>query len=499
MSGIGLPNLLKPTAMDRPMNQRLETDILFPATANQRSAKFVFDRKGILDSNSQLRIKLVLEKLDNGDEIKCLLPATTGIASVIQRAYLEVGGRRVATLDEVGQYVNWRRMRFSPEFREQIASIKQGGNDVFVGSATRVFPLVAPFGTIGRASNETSIQYFPNAGTQQRIDLNDAPIPLHQQLTADANTSPEFVLSLSQLIPMLRGVQLPLFAISQEVSLVVEFQDNKIAGRCYIPPRQANGAQSDMITQGKQALVSIPSLLIMADYLFYPGEMENLSDAIMSQGGYDIYYDEIQTQIASQGSQVAGSYDYTAQLALGGKKVKSIITKRLQYHKPISLFTAVADGDLNTNIGEYYAQAHRTPSHYNFVIDSKPFYAQDIKNEATLFSETSRIDDTPLRISQSQYSYKNAGGVNANNASSNFTDREYNTFPQQQNQGNYKCVGLRLSNAMGEGKRMSNLPVLFRNYGTRDAIEARQETAFMFFITTQRMVNISRGLVNMIE
>jgi len=482
-SGNNLPNLLKATAMDRPVNQRLETSILYPATANQSSCKFVFDRKGILDSNSQVELGILVPLIvPNGGvvatEASSCLPATTGIASIIQRAFLEIGGRRVATLDEVGQYVNWRRSKWSPEYREQIASVKQGGNDTFVGSASNTYPIVAPFGTIGRASNETVQEQAANLTTE----TNSARI-----LTSEASTMPTFVLSLSQLVPMLRGVQLPLFAIAQEVSLVIEFKRSLTVGTAFLPLQDWN-----LNSAGVVATVHIPTLKIMADYLFYPQEMDNLSEAIMSRGGYDILYDEIQTQNASQGTGVAGTFDFTAQLALGGKKVKSFIHKRNRG------FKGVGDAEMD-NEGIFYSEALHTASTYNWVIDSKPFYAQSVSNSATLFNETSRVDDAPLRISQAQYSFKNGGAAAYATNDSNFTLRAFNGYSQRNLQGQLKCVGLRLTNSSGQGKRMSNLPVLFRNNGVRTADEATYIYNHIFFITCQRMVNISNGLVNMIE
>ena len=465
-SGVKLPNLLKPTALDRPVNQRLETTILFPATANQSSCKFVFDRKGILDSNSQVEIMLLVpEFLANGavapnvSESKSCLPATTGIAAVVKSAYLEIGGRRVATLNEVGQYINWRRSRWSPEYREQIATIKQGGNDVFVGSGSPAYPVVAPFGTIGRPSNETIQLTAANASTTSA----------HQILHSKSASSPGFVLSLSQLCPMLRGVQLPLFAIAQEVSLVIEFKKNLTAQTAWCPPltHTANSA-------GVQGTIHIPSLKIMADYLFYPDEMDNLSSAIMSQGGYDILYDEVQTQTSFEGSSTGTTFDFTAQLALGGKKVKSLVVKRL---------SPASGAD---NFGIYKADALTTPSTYNWVIDSKPFYAQSVSNSATLFNETSRVDDSPLRISQAQYSWKNSAGVVAD---SNFTARTFNGHSQIRLQGRMKPVGLRLTNS-------AITPVAFSPVTSG---EAALPYNHMFFITCQRLLNISNGLVNMIE
>ena len=471
-SGVGLPNLLKTDVMDRPVNQRLETDILYPVSSNQQVAKFVFDRKGILDSNSCLNIAATLPLLepdaggaftDSGSS----LPSATGAMALVKRCFLEIGGRRVATLDEVGQYATWKRLHFSNEYREGVLQVKQGGSDVFTGSASNAYPPVQD-GTIGRRSNETI----------QTAAANATKTPKHQRLTASANTTPSWCLPLSSLIPMLKGFQIPLFAIAQEVCLIVEFSSGKV-GDSWVAT-QGWGANAG---DGRSSIV-LPQLYIMADYLYYPDEMENIADAITNQGGYDLLYDEIQTQNAFQAAAgaTATGFNITNQLALGGKKVKSIVCQR----------TDVAT-QLN-NVGNYYSLALASTDKYNYTIDSKPFYSVDLGNAALQFSETCRIDDAPLRVPQVRYSKK--GG---NAAINGFTRRTFNGYNQTSEWGSQNWRGLRLSNAAGEGLRMSNLPVLHNNFGDMAGGEEITDYNNRYFITCQRMINISNGLVNMIE
>ena len=49
--------------------------------------------------------------------------------------------------------------------------------------------------------------------------------------------------------------------------------------------------EGELVSAGIFPKIKEP-LKIMADYLFYPEEMDNLSQAIMTGGGYDIFYDE---------------------------------------------------------------------------------------------------------------------------------------------------------------------------------------------------------------
>ena len=113
-----MPALLRTAPLERPENQRLETDLLYPVAFSQSSTKFVFDRKGILDSNSQIKFRVTCKRSDGaafGAGEVCYFPTATGAAAAVQNAYLEIGGRRVATLQDVGHYTTWKRLHWSNE------------------------------------------------------------------------------------------------------------------------------------------------------------------------------------------------------------------------------------------------------------------------------------------------------------------------------------------------------------------------------------------------
>ena len=385
-SGVGLPNLLRTDVMNVPVNQRLETDIIYPITANQHSAKWVFDRKGILDSNSCINIAATLPLLepDGGGaftDSKSSLPSTIGALALIKRAYLEIGGRRVATLDEVGQYNTWKRLHLSGEYKEGVLQVKQGGSDVFVGSASAAYPPIND-GTIGRRSNETlqTANAWNTTTESQRV------------LTNDANTTPGWCISLAQLIPMLKGFQIPLFAIAQEVSLTIEFQEPTIGSTWVVSRGWAVNAGA---ASAKTSIV-IPQLYLMADYLFYPGKMENLGAAITSPGGYDLLYDEVQTQSSflGQAGAAATSFDKTIQLALGGKKVKSIVRQR------------VAIGTYFENQGDYYSSALGTSSKYNYTIDSNNYSYKCYYIHSSFYLSTNFLNFCAYRTNSDNFSLR---------------------------------------------------------------------------------------------
>jgi len=511
-----MPALLRTAPLERPENQRLETDLLYPVAFSQSSTKFVFDRKGILDSNSQIKFRVMCKRtdgnpLDSGAGEVCYFPTATGAAAAVQNAYLEIGGRRVATLQDVGHYTTWKRLHWSNEFRDGIAKPKQGGDDVFLGSQSRAYPPAAPFGTIGRFSNE----YAQTAGASDEFTKKK------YRLEATAEDTFEAALSLSQLIPMLKGVLLPLFAIKQEVSLTIEWSADKVGTR-FCKSKALSPAAGDIpITSS----IDQPSCLIMADYLYYPDQLEALGDDIMSRGGYDLVYEELQVAYNaenSNGARAAGSTLTTETfLPLGGKRVKAVI-QQSQFNGAAG---AVGVGNSNAylnNVGIYNSKALVNGETMNLTIDANPFYAIPLKNPALQFKEANAVEGIPLQLNAMLYDFTpSLDGAGANYIAG-ISDRHFNGFNQDAllianaavpafskglagDAAAMHWTGVKISNAAGNGVRMSNTPMIWTRTSTISAPggmgldDAVVKWILRYFVVTERVLNISNGIVNMIE
>ena len=491
-SGNSLPAVLRTDVLERPENQRVETDLIYPVSFSQSSVRFVFPKKGILNSNSQFKFRMTAGKTDGtamAAEEFCFLPASTGAASTIRRAYLEIGGRRVANLQDVGHYLTWKRLHYSNEYREGIAKPKMGGDDVFLGSQSSQYPPAAPFGTIGRPSNPMAQSAGAgNATTSSRFILKET-----------SETTPEWVLSLSQLIPMMRGVMLPLFAISQEVSLTIEFATDELNTRF-----MKSGA---LITDGAACKSSIvqAETYIMADFLFYPQLLGALGAEIQGAGGYDLVYDEIQVAYnndkypripgGADGWNVGDRVRIETYLPLGGKRVKSVVQQS-------QLGTTADLGDVLSGI--YNSKDCTNSSEtMNLTIDSKPFYDIPISNNSLQFSETNQVEGVPLQVAAPIFSNFLSIGATTGVGSGGtdvapITDREFNGLDQEDD-GLMHWLGIKIANAQNQGVRMSNTPMIWSRDRTIGNGGETTDYTLRYFITTERVLNISNGIVNMIE
>ena len=407
------------------------------------------------------------------------LPIATGISALIRRAYLEIGGRRVSTLEELGHYNTFKKLSQSVEYRTNVMSAQEGGHNQFYGSANV-------------ANTEKGL-----------IGLVSDTVPKFQKLGSTSTTSGQFSLALADIIPMLRGLQLPLFLINQEVSLHLEFQPDVSSKRCI---QQNHGLDYSGTT------INQSNFFICADYLYYPTQMEQMRQEIYGAGGFNLPYEDIFTiqsqipSVASPGGTTPNDWkreEVNRDLALGGKKVRAIILQK--------------EGTANNLMGVYHSTAFQRGERYNWNIDSVPFYSIDITNEGLKYNECSKVFGTPLQIPQSVYTLADAVDENQDlefGADSFITDKELEgtetgltALEQNKMSGQQNWVGLEIGNKDGEGRVLSNMPLEYRAVIERklNTAIAEKEVAppeysinftYRFFVLTQKLLNIKNGFVS---
>ncbi len=499
MSGMKLPSVLQTKVIERPeVHSDVNTDLLFPVTFSQQSARFVFDRKGVLDSNSQLQISATVTQTGGpGNPLGAFYPTSVGCLSLIKRAYLEIGGRRISDLQSLGHYATWKRLHFTNEYRTGIAIPKQSGNDVIMGSSARSIEAAAsatairargftePYGVLGRVASEyaTNLTELP-VGEQSgdAADVHEAP---KRRITDDPKTTPTFSVGLSQLIPFLKNLQLPLFAMREEVSITIEFSD-PVADEAFVVPGVDEGGAAINPDNCKSEIVE-DTFFIMADYLFFPSMMAEISEDILERGGYDIPFNELIHQ-TNYLSYTTGEFVNELQIQVGGRKVRNLIIQHQQ-------------SGLNAHYGNYNSMALKHGMRYNFKVDSVNVYGMDLENTSLQFQETSAVEGTPLMINNYLYTYKNQVDIAGvmSNLSSGLSDRLFTTYSQTLESGSQGWIGLKLENVYSQGKLLSNQPVIYTERGTVAPPDNQSSRTVRIWITIHRLLNISNGIVTLLE
>jgi len=515
MSSSDLPDILKVGPLKRPVNQSMSTDILQPTTFSQKGMKFVLEKKGILDSNSQLNIaQVVNDPVNPNVDTNAYLPTATGALAMIERAYLTIGGREISDLRDVGHYNTWKRLHYSNEYRKGVAMPHQGGNDVLVGSAglpsatndptdKRARGFSPPYGVIGRESSEygnSSLLSDVAYGTQTNDQVNSFD-KTKRRLTTDPATTPSFLIALSQMLPVLVGFQLPLFAINQEVAIHIEFTPETIGHRFSYNRFNVAGTQITQPQNMTSTIVEDECFLVM-DTLFYKDLMGDVQEQIFSRGGYSIPYDDVITQRNYITYNVAdGETTHDLQIPLSQRRVKRIVVQQQQ--------------DLQAVIqshpsGYYNSQALRTGVEYNFRIDSKNVYSLPLKNVALQRAEADLVEGIPLVLNSSVYSFSNQANQTTGDMvspnESNLTPRLLNSHIQSRETGLQGWFGLKIENQFGQGHKMGIQPVIFTQKGFLTANDdgtgnptTTSSRNVRFFSLYQRVMNITGGLVEVVD
>ena len=410
---------------------------------------------------------------------KAFYPIATGASSLIQSASLQIGGKRISVLEQVGQYNTIKHLAQSNEYRKQVSSIQEAIQNVMLG------------GTGGKTA----------------LDFTDTPTTL--AIHPEATNASKFSIALSDLIPMLKGLRLPLFLMEQEVALVLEFTEG-VEGKTYGVYQHTDWRYNI----GTHKL-DVENCIVMADYLHLPKEMAAIQATVNSGGGLSIPYDDIltieaveeQVAVANTGTPTLFQQKiYSKAISLAGKRVKSIIA---QLARP--------DAEPNNLLGVYYSKDYQRPSSYNWILDgATPYYTNDIKSPAVKYNEVSKCAGKPLQIANQRYTFSNSVGT---------AYPAYNTSTFQTSAGGYKIVataveghpqdveltgtahymgikfGLNEGSANVMGKKFTNLPMYFKH--TTERLHQNSEIAgnnpLRFYCAIQKIFNISKGLVETVD
>ncbi len=237
----------------------IETDVLDPVVHTDSFCRFQFQNKGILHSNS----KIVLRLQKNAQD--AYLPVGVGIHSLIQRVALRCGTKTISEIDDFAHYIAYKSMFLSNEHQKQRELFisgrrlahkpyySEGSNDW--GGADAVLQTEAQ-----RVGLDVGVQ------TSATRTQNDGDISDRLFVKTTAAYGPEFSVSIQDLFPFLYTNQLPLFMMTEPVTIEIFFNDAVNERMCL--PESASGSA---------ATASFPidtsATELIADYQYFPQEM----------------------------------------------------------------------------------------------------------------------------------------------------------------------------------------------------------------------------------
>lgn len=367
-----LPDVLNvQTVATSVQTMNIETNQLDPVVINQQFCRFVLEKKGILDVGSTFTFSV--HPVDATGSGKCFLPIKTGIHSLIKRAVLKVGTKVLATSDDYAWYQTMRRAFKTNEEKAQKDLVKVGSCDVLEpnNQGTGKYQL-------------KSVIYSAEA-----VSNFDPAI----KLTSSETECPIFSVKLSELFPMMRNLQLPLYLINEHVSVEISFNQQ---------PAGTEGLVAifdDGYAGSTQMRVGTENVKFLADYLTYANEkMDATAKQVMSETGLVLPYEDlilITTNVPAVNPAPVGTnvstQNVSRELGLSGKYVRSILMHENE--------------GSNSLMGYYASRDYPVSSAYNWRINDKLVYSRDVVNPARKYNQLSQVFSTNMNCNIGEWSF----------------------------------------------------------------------------------------------
>ena len=256
--GSSVPDLVKIGQIPTNTAIDIETDILDPVVNTESIIRFQFQNKGILHSNS----KIVLRLAPGAN--KAFFPLGVGVHSLIQRARLSVGTKTVSEIDDFSHYIAYKSMFLSNEHqkeREQFVSGRQIAHRPYYFDGT-TSALASSLTTEARTIGLDNGQALTSSAAGAMDVAGD--LVLKDHCLINASYGPEFCISLQDLFPFLYQNQLPLYMMTEPVSVELVLAKQTLK-RVSIP---GSGTST-----GQAYPLDLTATQLIADYQYFPQDM----------------------------------------------------------------------------------------------------------------------------------------------------------------------------------------------------------------------------------
>jgi len=470
MSKSQLPDVLNVKPLNAIETMNIETSQLDPIVINQNLCRFVLERKGILDVGSV--ITMSVHPTDATADKKCFLPIKTGCHSLVKKALLRVGTKVLATSDMYGTHQTIRRAFKTNEEKSQKDYVKNGTHDCFEPD--------------NQGTGFYQMKDVIYDATQTAATIDPAV-----QITVSETECPVFSIRLSELFPMMRNVQLPLYLMNEPVSIELTWNS------------QATGAG----TLGKMlcfqagfggatgAKIGLDNVKFLADYLTYEdGRMAATAKIVNSDQGLSMpYEDMIVTNTNIPAVTVTGTdivvQNITRDLGLSGRNVRQVL---LHDREAVS----------NTLLGVYNADGFNVADSYNWRINDQTIYSREVALQARKANQLAQCFGTPINCLSAEYSSDALSNKQTANHPVNnnlITTSTFEGINQQAVQNSMHFTGVDLStsplNIPNSGIKVGQKPVehlrVLRR--TNENKAARNST---YFSTVERAFVLRNGLIS---
>ena len=384
-----VPNLLRVSPMDTTTATDVETSILDPAVKSDTFCRFVFLNKGILHSHSKITLGL-----NAPDGNRRFYAPQVGIHQLVSRCRLMVGTKTLQEIDGYNYLSAYKSMFINNEHqkeREQVQSARCIAHEFRYNDATD---------TDGGVVNDTKASTYGLSNGREYDNTNTASFTsstpdLRVHDWNDIKNEPVFQIALSELFPMLKQTQLPLYMMEEQVSVELYFDPVNV-NRCQAEEGQATIAYT--INQNE--------LKLIADYIYYPQEMMTAyanANPVITMNHFDYRHSKVSVSSTTDNGQVR-----IRNLGGAGRIVTKVITglqpDNITSDLQITNKFCSISPEAAYNFGEAPSAGKQNGSlTVNIKYNDKFLYPIDVVNPARQFHNTAQAEGMVPFVTREEY------------------------------------------------------------------------------------------------
>jgi hypothetical protein len=469
-------------------SMRVETRVIMPLSgwggASQNRIEFQLPMQGILDRSSYLKFKI---KTPNDNQ---RLPLWAGALSMIETATLRIGGVEIQTRRGFGQLSTAKQFFRTPADRNARQSKRIG---CFSGLMVDGTQTGAVGGVLANKPGHWGVDTGQGWATATSAD--DRHITDGYRVTDVATTTPEWIIDLAQLFPILFSNSLPLGLLDQHINIVLELSEDLVRGqRSVATGANVWAAGTDLIEPSLHV-----DLIFFDDQIGEVTTMEKLADEL-EKGERLVFTDDVHVRYNQVAGAAAAITEVKSKISIGvdNQVVRSVFASATDI---IDYGTATTSGSIL--LGQYYSAGSPLENSIQLTVNNNPVYPSPVTRDSELWNELSQVMPTKFKVNSAVYSH--FGQVDAAGAVAPLLQRLTNKtlwgagHEQSREQGLGHYYGVNLSkpgyqNVAGAGTAIGRNPVLLEIGDTRVPTDYGAKLIHVW-VTCERLMSIVGGKI----
>jgi len=381
-----VPDLLKVSPMETSTATDVETSITEPVVISDNFCRFVLLNKGILHSHSKVTLALTAP-----DANSRFFPPNVGVASLIERCALKVGTKTLQEIDGYNFLTAYKSMFINNEHQIERELVQSGR---CIAHEFRYSDAVDTLA--GGAANDTlAPTYGLSTGKEYKTENASTNVILPQY--ADIKNSPVFQIALSDLFPMLKQTQLPLYMMKEQVSIELTFAPSAVR------------AQSASLVASATYTIDTNEVKFIADYIYYPQQMMDAYAEANQQitiNHFDYRHSKFSLTSATAAEQqirnLGGAGRIVTKVITG---VQSNATNDLSILNQFHAMCPETGMEFGQLPGAVAGQNNGSIT-YNIKYNDRFLYPIDVSNSARHFHNVAQAEGVPPFVTREEYSHQ---------------------------------------------------------------------------------------------